>query len=217
MTIRLTSFAICACLAAPAGAHPHIFVDTGLDLSFDAQGRLAEIRVTWAYDDFYSLLIIEDRGLDPDFDGTLTDAELRNLTGFDMQWTEGFNGDLVVEQNGDRLAMSGPLRVTAQYEQGRITTTHVRRVEPDQTAGAEFEIRPYDATYYTAYDVSLPVTLRGGSGCTQRLETPDIDTQLLKLRDELNALDVDIFPEDVGVPDIGILLSSTVRVICDVS
>ena len=27
------------------------------------------IRVTWTYDDFYTLMIMEERGLDPDGDG----------------------------------------------------------------------------------------------------------------------------------------------------
>ena len=76
---------LCLALATPLGAHPHIFVDTKLEVLVDAEGRLTHLRITWAYDEFYSLLVTEDRGLDPDYDGVLTDAEIASLNGFDMQ------------------------------------------------------------------------------------------------------------------------------------
>ena len=204
-------------LASPLAAHPHIFVDTGLDLRFDAEGRLTEVKVTWAYDEFYSLLITEDRGLDPDFDGVLTPTELADLTGFDMQWTEGFNGDLVIMQEGRELPLSGPMEATAVFNDGRITTTHVRRVDPDQQVGARIDVKPYDATYYTAYDITLPVRISGLDACRHSIDMPDIDARLREMRDLLNTLDMDTTPQDEGLPDIGGLLASTVMVTCDIS
>ena len=201
--------------AAPAGAHPHIFVDTGLDLRFDAEGQLTEVRVVWAYDEFYSLLITEDRGLDPDYDGVLTDAELADLQGFDMQWTPGFNGDLVITQGERILKLSGPMNATAVYENARITTTHVRQVEPVQTVGEPIEVRPYDRTYYTAYDITLPVTIEGPSACRNWIDVPDIQARLNEVSDQLAAMDTIMDDEDT--PDVGILLASTVVVTCDMS
>ena len=201
-------------LAGPLTAHPHIFVDTGLELRFDAEGRLTEVITTWAYDDFYSLLIMEDRGLDPDLDGVLTPAEAADLTGFDMQWTEGFNGDLEITQAGRLLTLSGPTEATAVYAQGRITTTHLRRVDPDQQPGVPLEIKPFDATYYTAYDVTLPVRLLGTDQCEHRIEVLDIDAGIQMLSKELAALDMATTPEEAGLPDIGGLLATTVRVTC---
>lgn len=214
---RLAALLISLSCAAPLAAHPHIFVDTGLDLKFDGEGRLVEVKVTWAYDEFYSLLIMEDRALDPDFDGVLTEAEQAELTGFDMRWTPGFNGDLVIAQSGRVLPLSGPLKYTAVYRDARITTTHVRRVDPNQNAGQRIEIKPYDPTYYTAYDITLPVRIEGSDICGQRIDMPDIDTNLMLLRDELNALDVETTPDDADLPDIGVLLASTVVVTCDIS
>lgn len=214
---RLCALLMTALMCGPAQSHPHIFVDTGLDLHFDAQGRLSEVRITWAYDEFYSLLITEDRGLDADFDGEMTPAEIEDLTGFDMQWTPGFNGDLVILQDGRELSLSAPLEATATYTAGRITTTHLRRVAHAPVSGAELEIKPYDPTYYTAYDVTLPVRLMGGDACRQRIDMPDLDARLMEVRDQLNALDMMTTPEEQGLPDIGVLLATTVRVTCDIS
>jgi len=216
MMKRIAALSLMMCCAAPVGAHPHIFVDTGLDLRFDDEGRLTEVKITWAYDEFYSLLITEDRGLDQDFDGEMTAAELEDLRGFDMQWSEGFNGDLVILQGDDTLTLSGPMDATAVYAQGRITTTHVRRVEPGQGAEAPLAIKPYDKTYYTAYDITLPVTIEGTNACRQRIEMPDIEAGLLQVRDQLNAMD-QLYEEDAETPDIGIVLTSTVHVTCDIS
>lgn len=203
--------------AGPLGAHPHIFIDTGLDLRFDAEGRLTEVKVTWAYDDFYSLLITEDFGFDPDFDGKLTEAEIKLLTGFDMQWDEGFNGDLVILQSGQELALSGPTQATASYAHGRIVTTHVRQIEAAQATGGVIEVKPFDLTYYTAYDVTLPVRIEGAQTCLAELEVPDIDAGLTALRTQLMALDETTMLSDTDLPDIGGLLASTVRVTCDIS
>jgi ABC-type uncharacterized transport system substrate-binding protein len=55
-------------LPAPALAHPHVFVDASVEVVFDAQNRATGLRIGWTYDDLFSLMIVEDRGLDPDYD-----------------------------------------------------------------------------------------------------------------------------------------------------
>lgn len=204
-------------LGTSAGAHPHIFIDTGVDLVFDDGGQLTEVKVTWVYDEFYSLLITEDYGLDQDFNGVLTAEELATLQGFDMNWVEGFNGDLVIRQGQERLSLSGPQEPTASFADGRITTTHVRKVTPYRFDGTDLAIKPYDPTYYTAYDVSGPITLEGSDDCSWRVEEPDLEATLAKLRDILDALDDDTKADDPNLPDVGGLLASTVVVTCDIS
>ncbi|MFT6674900.1 MAG: ABC-type uncharacterized transport system substrate-binding protein [Sulfitobacter sp.] len=217
MTGPMTGLMIALLAAPPLAAHPHIFIDTGLTLAFDRDGRLARVKVTWVYDTFYSLLITEDMALDPDFDGVLSAAELDRLTGFDMKWQDGFNGDLEVLQGGQRLPLSGPHEVTAAFAEGRITTTHWRDVGPVQALGAGYEIRPFDATYYTAYDMTLPIRFTGTQACTARVQMPDMSGNLSALLNELSTLDADTTPQDAGLPDIGERLAQKVRVTCAAS
>ncbi|MGJ8626900.1 MAG: DUF1007 family protein [Sulfitobacter sp.] len=206
---------IVAFLAAPAvTAHPHVFVDTGLEMIFDNAGQLTHVRVTWQYDEFYSLLITEDMGLDPDFDGALTASEQAALTGFDMNWIEGFNGDLEVV-NGDRaLTMTGPSEPTATFEEGRITTTHLRKILSPVDMAEPLVIKPYDPTYYTAYDVTLPLVIAGSDACRARVKMPDITAGLAALQEQLSGLDPDADPEQAGLPNIGAELASDVIVTC---
>lgn len=218
MNSHVLSFAAIL-LGTPLAAHPHIFVDTGIDLIFDGNGQLTEVKVTWIYDEFYSLLVTEDRGFDPDFDGVLTDEELAALQGFDMQWVPGFNGDLVIAQGDQKLSLSGPEQATARYSEGRIATTHVRRVAPYR-ADAEVEalsIKPFDATYYTAYDLTGPIRLFDAPGCEWQVEEPDLEATLARLRTILDQLDAETTADDENLPDVGGLLASTVFVACDMS
>ncbi|OWU79371.1 DUF1007 family protein [Phaeobacter sp. 22II1-1F12B] len=204
-------------LTVPAhlAAHPHIFVDTGFEVILDETGRLTHIRTTWAYDDYYSLLITSDMGLDQDYDGVLTDEELEQLTGFDMNWIEGFNGDLVAALNGETLALSGPSEATAEFKAGRIITTHLREVEGHpQAVGGKLSLKPYDATYYTAYDVKLPVTVTGWNACMIENIMPQIGDDLADLQQQLSTLDPNANPEDVGLSDPGAAFATDVQVQC---
>ncbi|QUJ76698.1 DUF1007 family protein [Sulfitobacter albidus] len=203
--------------AAPLGAHPHIFVNTGLEIIVDDQNRLTHVRVTWTYDALFSLLITEDMGLDDDYDGTLTDAEIATLTGFDMNWIEGYNGDLVGELGGVGLAFSRPSAATAAFDEGQITTTHLRRVVGAPVLDAPLVLRPYDGTFYTAYEVDLPISVSGREGCEITRDVPDFEAALALTQAELSAIPEDPdLAEEQGYGDIGARFATEVTVTCAV-
>ncbi|MDP5218671.1 DUF1007 family protein [Ruegeria sp. 2205SS24-7] len=196
-------------------AHPHVFVDTGLDVIFDDQNRLTHVRVTWAYDDFYSLLILEDLGLDSDADNILAPWEQKRLQGFDMNWVEGFNGDLDATLGGQQLQLSRPMEPTAELRDGRIITTHLREVTGQPQVGGEtLSIKPYDETFYVSYDLTLPVRLTGEHTClTERID-PDIDQKLSEMRAFLLSLDVNADLEENDIPLIGEQFATEIRITC---
>ena len=216
MKYPLVTAAVIAC-ATPLGAHPHIFVDTGFEVIVDAKGRLSHLRITWAYDEFYSLLVTEDRGLDPDYDGVLTPAEVASLNGFDMQWIEGFNGDTVLLEGGEEVALSGPQDVETRFADGRIITSHLRAVEGPAPSADGLIIKPYDPTYYTAYEVTQKVTIQGSETCRARVKMPDMNADLRALQQDLSTLDANTDPSDVGLPEIGEALANEVVITCDAS
>ena len=210
-----TAATFCLLLAAaPLAAHPHIFVNTGLVFVVDKQNRLTHVQVTWEYDELYSLLVTEDMGIDSDYDGVLTDADKAALTGFDMQWIAGFNGDLVGSQNGTPLAFSGPSAPTATLIDGKIITTHLRAIEGKPSALETVTFRPYDGTYYTAYEVGLPVRAQGDIACDIALDEPDIEGALAMTRAELAAIPEDYDMEAAGLGDIGARFATSVHLTC---
>lgn len=203
----------------PVLAHPHLFIDAGVEMLFDDDQRLAAVRVVWAYDAFYSMMTLSDLGLDSDFSGELTDEERAALQGFDMQWVDGFDGDIVVQLAGAVHELEGPADWTADYVDGRIVTSHLRpltervAVPPE----AELRIQVYDPTYYTAYTIVGTPQTTGRDDCTARVFTPDweaADAQLMAVLSELAGEGVDA---EVDFPAVGEMFSEEVRATCAAS
>lgn len=194
-------------VAAPLGAHPHIFVDTALRFEVNDKFEVTGVTVTWTYDDFFTLLILEDYGLDPDGDGELTQAELDQLLGFDLvEWPEGFEGDLYVYSNGEKIEMPLPRPIGIAVENGFITATHFREIPAVPTEG--IEILQYDPTYYVAYDVSQGVTLTDPD-CTANVTDPNEDEAFAAVEEEAGSLE-DVFDEML----IGVHFSDTITISC---
>ncbi len=210
-----TIFALCLSLcAAPVGAHPHIFINTGLVFLINEENQLTHVQVTWEYDELYSLLITEDMGLDDDYDGVLTDADTAALRGFDMNWIDGYNGDLVAEMDKTPLTLGPPSTATATLQDGKIITTHLRAVQGAPSVTGTLNFRPYDGTYYTAYEVGLGVDVKGRTGCDVALDAPDIAGALAMTKAELSALPEDMDMEAAGLGDIGSRFATEVLVSC---
>ncbi len=212
--MRWIATLLTCCLPLPAMAHPHVFIDTGLEFIVDEAGQLTHVRVTWAYDEFYSLLILEDMKLDQDADGVLTEDEQKFLSGFDAQWVEGYNGDLVVFSDATLVPLSGPLEAHATTEDGRIVTSHLRAVEGGAVSATSLTAKAYDETFYTAYEVTRPVTVSSPVSCDVSRIEPDIDGQLAQMQAFLKTLDADYDLEENDIPLVGESFATEIFVSC---
>jgi ABC-type uncharacterized transport system substrate-binding protein len=203
---------LAALLPLPAAAHPHVFIETGLTLVVDAENRLVAIRVVWAYDELYSLLVLEDLGLDQDYDGILTPAELDALSGFDMQWIEGFEGDTYAAAGDSAVALGPPEAQPAAMQDGRIVTTHTRAVLAPVPADG-VSVRAYDPTFYAAYDLTRGVSVEGGSGCAAAVSPADLDAAYTMLEELLYGPRSVEWSED-DFPEVGEAFADEVRLTC---
>lgn len=166
-----------ALLSAPfsAQAHPHIFIDAGVSFIFDDAGHLTDVRIEWAYDDLYTLLILDDLGLDADGDGKITVKEQEKLVGFDMQWIDGFEGDLYVTYAGQPLRLGQPQDVTATLNDGLLITAHTRSFEtPVDMKNGALALKVYDPTYYSAYTLDLGAEILNQNSCTMEQIPADL-------------------------------------------
>ncbi|WP_434619665.1 DUF1007 family protein [Tabrizicola sp. M-4] len=194
-------------LAGPAGAHPHVFMETALEVLRDAEGRAVSLRVTWTYDPFFSLVLITERGLDPDGDGSLTEAETAALQGFDMNWEPGFPGDTYAFAGGREVALSGPRDGVARYEGGQIVSSHIRDLA-EPVAGL-LVVKNYDPTYYTEYTIREVVA----EGCATEIIAPDLTEAERAMQAALAEIPADVDIE-MGFPEVGAVFAQEVRVTC---
>lgn len=203
-------------LPSVALAHPHVFVDATLQVIFDASGRAEALRIGWAYDDLFSLTYVSELGLDPDFDGVLTPAEQASLAGFDMNWQPGFAGDTYALLGDQPLALSPPTDTTAEYVGGRLISSHLRRIEPAVTPGAEdaaLVVQVYDPSFYTSYMIIETPVLTGTTGCRVQVFEPDreaADAMLLAALEELSGS----ADTEAEFPAIGSAYAEEARITC---
>ncbi len=208
------AFSVLMLLAAPLRAHPHIFVDAEITVVFDDNGQPKGVEIAWVYDEFFSMLLVSDMGLDPDFTGTVTEEEQEILHGFDMNWIEDYHGDTHVTQGGEPLALTGPVEWSSDYYDGQLRSRHLRHFLdlPDPTQ--EWIIAVYDPTYYTSYTLVGQPRIEGRSDCVARVFEPDWEaaTETLEAAlDELLGAGMDI---EADFPAVGALFSDEVRLTC---
>ncbi len=201
-------------LAGPALAHPHVFIDTRVEVILDAENRATAVRISWTYDDLYSLYVVGDMGLDPDWDGKLTAEEEAKLAGFDMGWDPGFAGDTYALMADRELALSGPTEWSAGYAGGRITSVHTRTFAAPVPVGTEpLIVQVYDPGFYTAYAIAFGPVVTGGAGCTAEAYEPDISAADAALKAALSEYSADESLE-ADFPAVGKAYSEEVRVTC---
>ncbi|SPF78572.1 hypothetical protein ALP8811_02500 [Aliiroseovarius pelagivivens] len=210
----LLSIPIIAATALPLASHPHVFIDAGANLLFDDAGQLAAVRVFWAYDEFYSLLLVEDNGLDADGDGTPEQAALDAYAGQDVDWAAGFPGDLYLQDKGSDVALLGPVEHGMRYEDGRVISWHIRPLETRVSVGAEpLLVQIYDPTFFVAYDVRLPVTVKGPEGCTVEHIPADLNAAYDKVESLLYGPDSVEYSDD-SYPEVGDLFADQLLLTC---
>lgn len=200
-------------------AHPHVFIDAAIALVFDTSGRLEAVRVDWSYDAFYSLMQIEERGLDADGDGNPEQAALDAYAGQDVDWEGGFPGDLTIVWNGEAQALAGPEDHGARFEDGRLITSHIRPLEtPLEVDGATVTASVYDPTYFVAYDVPSPPVVEGRTDCAVTRIEADRKAAEAEYGAQLAAIDATENPfEEVDLPDIGVLFADHFVLECPAS
>lgn len=209
-----------ALLPTAALAHPHVFIDAGLALHYDAEGRLASVEVEWTYDAFYSMLILEDHGITPG-GANLTAAELAPLHGFDGDWEPGFEGSLYLGVEGRRIALAPPHSFTAALVDGRLVSRHVRPLAEPLPGELPLLVEVYDPEFYVDFSMPAAPVIRGRSDCGLDYRPGDsyaaADAYAAALRDalrrELGAL-ADEGAEEMVRVDIGSVGADEVRVRC---
>lgn len=206
---RLAALALTLC-AGPAAAHPHLFIDAGLTLVYEGD-RLTAVEVVWEYDEFSSMLMVEDHGLDPDRDGTPEADRLAAFAGHDVDWAAGFPGDLKIEAAGEALALGPAGEFAMDWRDGRIISRHTRPVLG--AARGPITARVFDPGFFVAYTVSLPITVSGREGCEITQVPADLDAAYTLVEELLYGPRSEQFNED-NYPEVGIHFADTIKVAC---
>lgn len=207
------ALALSLCLAGPAWAHPHEFVDAALGFAFDAQGRVAAIEVEWRYDPFTTMLILSDLGLNPAA-ADLSAEEAPGLQGFDLDWMPGYDGDLWPQAAGAAVALGPPQPGPVTLEAGRIVSRHTRPLAaPLDPAATPLAVRVYDPDFYVAYTIAGAAP-PARPGCRIRIMAADMDAAFARLAQALKDLAAQGGNEEEDFPQVGRDFSDELQLLC---
>ena len=192
-----------------AEAHPHAWIDLSVRVIFGADGRVAALRQTWLFDDFYSLYVLdgaEEKGAMPSQEGldALMVSNMKNLADY-KYFTQLSSGEtplsfgdptnMATRMNGKRLEMTFELPLTAPVHADDIAFTYAI----------------FDPTYYIEMlhaKADDAVALIGApDGCKATINEPNPDPDQIILAASLAQ-------EDTSGGEIGRFFAQDVRVTC---
>lgn len=215
MTRRSLALLIALALPAPLAAHPHIFVDASHELIFDAEGRLAALRSTWAYDPLFTLLMVEDGGYDTDGDGDISASELEAMRLWDADWPEDFGGDVELDLAGAPLELGPPTDWAADWRNGEAVSVHTRALaEPVEVEAQALTLRAFDPIFYVAYSIAALPVFTGREDCRAALVSPDTSKIGADLAEAIAALPPEVDPKEAGLGEVGRLYAEELRISC---
>ena len=216
---RLVAVAVPALSAAvlpgAAAAHPHVWIDARSEVMFDDQQRMTALRVSWRFDEFYSLFAIE--GLDKDGDGELATAELQPLAELNVTSLEEYRYFTEILADGAALAYGPVSDYGARYEDGILTLEFTIPLEaPVDPRRAQVAFKSYDPTFYIAIEPALqdPVSLAGTppASCRPAVEESSGPSETLSLA-EAGSLDANADPN--ANEGLGALYATTIVLACE--
>jgi len=151
-----------AAACGPAAAHPHVWIDLRTEVEFDDRARVAALRVSWRFDEFYSLFAVE--GLDKNADGVLDADELRPLAELNVTTLKEVNYFTHVKVDGVDAAFGAARDYVSTFQDGILSLDFVIPLQtPVDPLQAVVSFVSYDPTFYIAVEPLLqdPVSFAG--------------------------------------------------------
>jgi ABC-type uncharacterized transport system substrate-binding protein len=152
--------------AAPASAHPHVWVTSKTEVVYE-QGRIAALQHHWTFDEFYTAMAIQ--GLDLNNDGVYSREELAELAKVNMDGLKEFEFFSFAKLADKKLDFAPPTDPWLEHKDG-ILTLHFRLPlkEPLAPSADGFAFATYDPSFFIAFELAKgdAITLAGApAGC----------------------------------------------------
>lgn len=175
-----------AAVAAPAAAHPHVWVSVETTVLYD-QGKVAGFQHRWTFDDMYTAMAVQ--GLDKNGDGAFSREELAELAQVNIDGLKEFDFFTYARIKQDPVKLAPPKDYWLEHNNGTLSlnfTLPIAQPVPAETEGFEFAV--YDQTFFIAFDLAKenPVRLSQGApaGCAATVGQSDKDlADLQRLND----------------------------------
>jgi ABC-type uncharacterized transport system substrate-binding protein len=202
-------------LAAPADAHPHVWITMRSDVVFGDKGEVNGVAVEWTFDDGYAQLALD--GLDTNGDGVYSQSELEPLTQENLKSLKDYNYFVVPRVNGKVVTIGEPVDYGQIYSNGKLELHFtVPLTAPVNPSKVEFQYKVYDPEFFIAMDYveQDPVGIQGTmpQGCRLVVKPVVSDQQLDQTRLMLSSKGTEWKPPEDE--DFGGMFAQPALIIC---
>jgi ABC-type uncharacterized transport system substrate-binding protein len=199
--------------AAPVAAHPHVFVDGGVDFVMRDHMVFEALEVTWLFDEFETLYTLSSAGIGLNDDGGLDEADRLELVRHLSDWPDDFDGSAHLSVDGAAIALAWPTGLDARLIEGRLEMTFTRRLEaPISLSEQRVEVALYESTYFFAFSITnTPLIANGSDDCAARVVPFEADDQSAALQSTLYELGREETPD---IENVGALFADRIVLQC---
>ncbi|MBO1019059.1 DUF1007 family protein [Methylobacterium sp. SD274] len=149
----LAALALSLGAAAPASAHPHVWVTSKAEIDYGEGGKVTGIRHAWTFDASYSASAIQ--GLDANGDGTVSPDELAGLATDNTANLAEFAYFTKLKIGGKEQTFADPIEPSMRMDGDRLTLSFLLPLKSPVAQGrgvAALEV--FDPTYFVAFSLS---------------------------------------------------------------
>ena len=160
-------------LAAPARAHPHVWIAARATVLFDKDGKISGIRHDWVFDEMYSAFATQGLGAGGK---PPTREELQPLAKTNIESLVEFDYFTFARESGRKLEFAEPVDYWLEASDKKIVTLHFTLpLKQPAAASKAFSFQVYDPTYFVAFgfEKKEPIALKDApTGCSQSVMDP---------------------------------------------
>lgn len=158
--------------AAPAQAHPHVWVTMHTELVYGDDGAITGVRQKWAFDDMFSAFATQ--GLESKDKGKFTREELAPLAKVNVESLKEYDYFTYLTADGKKTELTDPAPgYYLDFQDSVLTLNFVLPLKTPVKA-KELIVEIYDPTIFVDFEWAKqdPVSMSGGKGCKADVVLP---------------------------------------------
>lgn len=159
-------------IAAPAHAHPHVWVTMHTDLVYAPDGSITGIRHAWSFDDMFSTFATQ--GLDSKEKGKFTREELAPLAKVNVESLKEFDYFTYAIADGKKTELTDPAPDYWLDYTDQVLTLNFTLPFKKPVKAKELKIEIYDPTIFVdfSFEKTNPAKLVGAPKCKLDVQYP---------------------------------------------
>jgi ABC-type uncharacterized transport system substrate-binding protein len=186
-------------------AHPHHWIDVFTEWQFDAKGLISGVKIRWLFDDYYSVLLMDD--------AAATGEELQAVLNKILSNTAQHHYFIQVEQEGVEAGFGDAKQARIGVQDHRVEIEFLLPMsEWLSSRHGDIVYRVAEPTYYFemlhAEEGPAIVLKDAPSGCRYHIEAPRPDAALVAYAASLGI-------DESGGDELGIQFAETVTIRCE--